>query len=54
MEASAEPREASARRGKAVALPVSAGVYGPAGGMRTHGCWGLSTPWRTTLVRATA
>ena len=37
MEASAEPQEASAKRWKAVARPVSAGVDGPDGGVEAHG-----------------
>ena len=54
MGASAEPRDASARRWKAVALPPSAVLVQPDGGMRAHGCRGWATPCRTKRVRATS
>ena len=54
MGASAEPREASAGRWKAVCAPAISRLVRPDAGMRAHGCRGVYTPCRTTLVRASS
>jgi hypothetical protein len=54
MEASAKPREASARRWKAGALPISAAWCGLMLACGRTGAVGCATPGRITIVRETS